>query len=196
MRTLVFATSNPHKVDEVKNIIGPRLRILSIHDIGKSDFDLPETANTLEGNAVQKAMTLYQATERDCFAEDTGLEVDALGGDPGVYTARYAGPEANADLNIQKLLANLQGSDQRTARFRTVFALIIQKALYVFEGVVDGTIAHRPSGTGGFGYDPVFIPKDFQNTFAELPADVKNALSHRSKATEQLMAFLKSISYL
>lgn len=196
MRTLVFATSNPHKVDEVKNIIGHRLRILSMHDIGKSSYELPETADTLEGNAVQKAMTLYQATEQDCFAEDTGLEVDALGGDPGVYTARYGGPEANADLNIQKLLDNLQGSDKRTARFRTVFALIMQKALYLFEGSVEGTIAMRPSGTGGFGYDPVFIPKGYQITFAELPTEVKNILSHRSKATEQLLAFLKSISYL
>jgi XTP/dITP diphosphohydrolase len=191
-RSLIFATSSTHKISEVQAIAGDRLDILSLTDVGYENLILEETTDTFHGNAQQKAQTLYDLIGQDCFAEDTGLEVDALNGAPGVYTARYSGSEGDPSKNINKLLRELTGITHRTARFRTVIALIINRALYLFEGSVEGTIAESPSGSGGFGYDPVFIPAGYTQTFAELSPEVKNALSHRSQAVHKMLAFLIS----
>ncbi|HLF64924.1 MAG TPA: RdgB/HAM1 family non-canonical purine NTP pyrophosphatase [Saprospiraceae bacterium] len=196
MHTLIFATTNTHKVAEVKEIAEAQLRILSLKDAGYSNLILEETAGTLRGNAQQKAQTLYDLTCEDCFAEDTGLEVDALHGAPGIYTARYAGAEGDPVKNVQKLLDEMSGVTVRTARFRTVIALIVQKAMYFFEGTVEGRIAEQPRGTGGFGYDPVFIPDGYDQTFAELVPEIKNNLSHRSQAVWKMIVFLKSDIYI
>lgn len=194
-RTLIFATTNAHKVSEVQEIAGIHLQVLSLKDAGCDKIVLEETADTLQGNARQKAQTLFDMTDHDCFAEDTGLEVDALGGAPGVYTARYAGIENDAVKNINKLLHEISTASTRTARFRTVIALILQKAMYFFEGTVEGEIAENPRGQGGFGYDPVFIPTGYTQTFAELPSEVKNTLSHRSQAVRKMLIFLKSMTH-
>jgi len=188
--SLIFATGNNHKLEEARGIAGPHLDILSLRDAGVGDVVLEETGDTIMANAIQKALALYEMTKQDCFAEDTGLEVEALGGAPGVRTARYAGPEANASKNMAKLLKELSGNSDRCARFRTVIALVQQRALYCFEGIVDGKIAEAESGVGGFGYDPLFIPDGYEETFAQLPAEVKNSISHRSRALHQMMQFL------
>jgi XTP/dITP diphosphohydrolase len=191
MRSVVFATANPHKVREVNELLGDRFEIRSLEDIGCTE-DIPETQDTVKGNALQKARYLKQHYGYDCFAEDTGLEIDALDGAPGVYTARYAGPQRDPEDNMRKVLEELADTSMRSARFRTVIALILEGKEYLFEGIAEGTIADAPSGTKGFGYDPIFIPEGYDQTFAEMDADEKNAISHRGKAVYQLADFLKN----
>lgn len=191
MKQLVFATSNRHKVSEITLLTGEKLDILSLEDINWTK-PLPEPHETLEDNAIEKARTLADALEVDCFAEDTGLEVDALSGRPGVFSARYAGDNADARDNMNKLLAELKDIDNRSARFRTVIALVLDGATYCFEGHIDGHIANEPSGTGGFGYDPLFMPEGYEQTFGELGPEVKSRISHRSVAAEKFVSFLDS----
>jgi XTP/dITP diphosphohydrolase len=188
-KKLVFATGNPHKVSEVRKIIGDRYEILSLEDIGCVE-DIPETAPDLAGNALLKAQFVLEHFGLDCFAEDTGLEVIALNGAPGVYSARYAGPGRSAAENTALLLHNLKGVPNREAQFRTVIALLMKGKTHFFEGKVEGVIAPAASGEGGFGYDPVFVPNGFSCTFAEMGPEAKNAISHRGKAVEQLLQFL------
>ncbi len=189
MKRLVFATANEHKVEEVNQLLNGQFEIASLKSIG-FEGELPETQDTIRGNAIQKAQALHDALGVDCFAEDTGLEVDALGGAPGVHSARYAGEPRSDARNIELLLKNLQGASNRTARFRTVIALILDGQLHLFEGVAEGNILEAPRGTGGFGYDPVFLPEGSQKTFAEMDSSEKNAISHRGKAVRQLIDFL------
>lgn len=187
---LVFATNNAHKLSEIRAIFGDTLHILSLADIDCHD-DIPETANTLEGNALIKARWVKERYGYDCFADDTGLEVEALNGAPGVHTARYAYPDRHdPEANTQKLLAALEGATNRAAQFRTAIALILNGEEHVFEGVVRGEIATEKRGTEGFGYDPVFIPEDTGRTFAELGTDVKNKISHRARAVAKLVEYL------
>lgn len=187
---LVFATNNAHKLSEIRAIFGDTLHILSLADIDCHD-DIPETANTLEGNALIKARWVKERYGYDCFADDTGLEVEALNGAPGVHTARYAYPDRHdPEANTQKLLAALKGSTNRAAQFRTAIALILNGEEHVFEGVVRGEIATEKRGTEGFGYDPVFIPEETGRTFAELGTDVKNKISHRARAVAKLVEYL------
>lgn len=192
MKKLVFATNNPHKLEEIRAILGSKLEILSLADIG-CDADIPETAETLEGNALIKAHYVYDNYKLDCFADDTGLEVDALHGLPGVHTARYAYPDRHdPEANMVKLLEALRENNDRNARFRTVIALIEKGKEHLFEGVVEGVIACEKSGTQGFGYDPVFIPEGNSKTFAELGEDIKNTISHRARAVQKLAEYLAS----
>lgn len=187
---MVFATNNAHKLSEFRAIFGDTLHILSLADIDCHD-DIPETANTLEGNALIKARWVKERYGYDCFADDTGLEVEALNGAPGVHTARYAYPDRHdPEANTQKLLAALKGATNRAAQFRTAIALILNGEEHVFEGVVRGEIATEKRGTEGFGYDPVFIPEDTGRTFAELGTDVKNKISHRARAVAKLVEYL------
>lgn len=190
MRTLVFATQNAHKVAEVQAFLGDRYQFLGLTEIGCTE-ELAETQPTLEGNALQKARYVYENYHQDCFSEDTGLEVTALNGEPGVYTARYAGPQRRAEDNMALLLQNLADKSDRSARFRTVIALIMDGREYLFEGIVEGTIAEEARGTAGFGYDPVFIPQGFERTFAEMTGAEKNDISHRARAIKKLYDFLK-----
>ena len=187
---LVFATNNKHKLEEVRAILGNRIEVLSLNDIDCHD-DIPETADTLEGNALIKARYIYEKFGVDCFADDTGLEVEALGGEPGVYSARYAGEECNSEANMQKLLQNLTGKNNRNAQFRTVIALIIKGEEKLFNGIVKGTISGEKMGNAGFGYDPIFIPEGFSESFAQMASDMKNSISHRYRATEELSNYLK-----
>lgn len=192
MKKLVFATNNPHKLEEIRAILGSKLEILSLADIG-CDANIPETAETLEGNALIKAHYVYDNYKLDCFADDTGLEVDALHGLPGVHTARYAYPDRHdPEANMIKLLEALRENNDRNARFRTVIALIEKGKEHLFEGVVEGVIAREKSGTQGFGYDPVFIPEGNSKTFAELGEDIKNTISHRARAVQKLAEYLAS----
>ena len=192
MKKLVFATNNPHKLEEIRAILGSKLEILSLGDIG-CDADIAETAETLEGNALIKAHYVYDNYKLDCFADDTGLEVDALHGLPGVHTARYAYPDRHdPEANMIKLLEALRENNDRNARFRTVIALIEKGKEHLFEGVVEGVIAREKSGTQGFGYDPVFIPEGNSKTFAELGEDIKNTISHRARAVQKLAEYLAS----
>ena len=190
MKKFVFATNNAHKLKEVAAIVGHQIELLSLEDIGCHD-DIPETSDTLEGNALQKAKYVYERYHIDCFADDTGLEVEALDGAPGVYSARYAGEGHNSEENIRKLLHELEGKDNRKARFRTVFALIINGKEHLFEGVVRGEIIRHRRGTSGFGYDPVFVPEGYTETFAEMGNEEKNKISHRAHAVQKLCAYLK-----
>lgn len=187
---LVFATNNKHKLQEVKDIVGNRVEILSLNDIDCHD-EIPETADTLQGNALIKARHIYEKYGMDCFADDTGLEVDVLGGEPGVYSARYAGDECDSEANMLKLLHNLTGKSNRKAQFRTVIALIINGEEILFNGIVKGTIPEEKMGNSGFGYDPIFIPEGFSESFAQMGSDMKNSISHRYRATEQLSNYLK-----
>ena len=187
---LVFATNNRHKLQEVRAIVGDRVEILSLSDIGCND-DIPETSDTLQGNALIKARYINEKYGVDCFADDTGLEVDALGGAPGVYSARYAGEECDSEANMQKLLHNLTGKSERSAQFRTVIALIINGDEKLFNGVVKGRISTEKLGDSGFGYDPIFIPEGFSESFAQMSAEQKNSISHRFRATEKLSNYLK-----
>jgi len=189
---LVFATHNAHKLVEIRNIIPERFELLGLNDIGCT-ADIPETADTLEGNADLKASFVYNNFGKDCFADDTGLEVEALNGKPGVYSARYAGEDGNAERNIKKLLSELQGQQNRKARFRTVISLIIKGKIIHFEGIVDGFIIQNRRGNAGFGYDPVFLPDGHDQTFAEMDLDLKNNISHRAKATRKLIEYLQEI---
>lgn len=189
---IVFATNNQHKLSEIRQILGDRVEVLSLQDIG-CDVDIPETGTTLEENALQKAQYIYDHYHLDVFADDTGLEVDALDGAPGVYSARYAGGEGHdSEANMTKLLKELNGIDNRKARFRTVIALIQQGEVHEFEGIVNGEIFRERRGGEGFGYDPIFRPDGYDLTFAELGTDIKNQISHRSRATKKLCAFLQN----
>lgn len=190
MNKLVFATNNKYKLEEVKSVVADQFQILNLKDIDCRD-ELPETAETLEGNALMKAQFLYDKYGLNCFADDTGLEVEALGGRPGVYSARYAGAENDAQKNMDKLLGELQATINRKARFRTVVALIEQGKPTYFEGVVEGQITEQKSGNTGFGYDPIFIPNGYTQTFAELGDDIKNKISHRALAIQKLSEYLK-----
>lgn len=187
---LVFATNNRHKLDEVRAIVGDRVEVLSLNDIGCYD-DIPETADTLQGNALIKARYIHEKFGVDCFADDTGLEVEALDGAPGVYSARYAGEECDSEANMQKLLQNLKGKSNRNAQFRTVIALIIKGEEKLFNGIVKGTITEEKRGDSGFGYDPVFVPEGFSESFAQMSGDMKNSISHRYRATRELSNYLK-----
>lgn len=188
---LVFATNNQHKLREVQELLGNHFKVLSLSEIGV-DVDIPEDFDTLQENALQKAQYIYNRTGHSCFADDTGLEVDALNGEPGVYSARYAGESKSSKDNIKKLLANLEGVKNRNARFRTVIALIFDKQEYLFEGEVKGTIIDDEQGSDGFGYDPIFLPNGYNQTFAQMPLELKNRISHRGIAVLKLITFLKS----
>lgn len=191
MRKLIFATNNAHKLGEVQALLGDAFELVTLRQCGITE-DIPETADTLEGNALQKARFVYEKTGLDCFADDTGLEVDALGGAPGVHSARYATDGHDFAANNRLLLKNLEGVTDRTARFRTVIALIIDGVEYTFEGRVEGTIATSESGSEGFGYDPLFVPSGEIITFAQMSAEAKNAISHRGRAVAKLVNFLKN----
>lgn len=199
---IVFATNNQHKLQEIRDILGSEFEIVSLKDIG-CDVDIPETGNTLEENAMQKAQYVYDHYNLSCFADDTGLEVEALNGKPGVHSARYAeGTDHDSEANMAKLLRNLEGKDNRKARFRTVIALIQKqdvcpcgctsiKKVNRFEGIVDGSIATEKHGTAGFGYDPIFVPEGYDKSFAELGESIKNGISHRARAVAKLAEYLK-----
>ena len=188
---LIFATNNPHKVAEIQSAIGDQLKIISLKDAG-IEKEIPEPHETLRENALEKSRAIYLLTDgKDCFSEDTGLEVDALNGEPGVKSARYAGEPVSFPKNIDKLLANLDNADNRKARFRTVISLILNDREFFFEGVCEGRILKRRRGTGGFGYDPVFIPEGAGKSFAEMNAAEKNQYSHRRKAADKMVLFLK-----
>ncbi len=191
MKALVFATHNSHKASEINNLLGGLYEIRELDAIGITE-DIPENGDTLEANARQKARYVYDRTGLDVFADDTGLEVEALGGRPGVYTARYAGEECDSVKNMKKLLAELEGQSNRRARFRTVICLIIGGVEHLFEGIVNGTITNSFSGTEGFGYDPVFMPDGQNRTFAEMPLSEKNKISHRGLAVAKLVNFLQN----
>jgi XTP/dITP diphosphohydrolase len=189
MKKIVFATNNKHKLDEIRKISEEKLEILSLNDIN-CRTDIPETGTTLEENALIKARFVKDNFGYDCFADDTGLEVKALDGAPGVYSARYAGEDCRAEDNIRKLLTNLEGISDRRAAFRTVIALLIGDEQYFFEGAIHGKIIDEKRGESGFGYDPVFVPDGYEQTFAELGEDIKNNISHRAIATTKLIHFL------
>ncbi|MDD3107899.1 MAG: RdgB/HAM1 family non-canonical purine NTP pyrophosphatase [Alistipes sp.] len=186
---IVFATHNPHKLEEVQAVLGSAFTLVTPDQLGVTE-EIPEDQTTLEGNALQKARYLYRRCGTDCFADDTGLEVEALNGAPGVYSARYAGPEKRSADNIALLLERLHGKANRKARFRTVIALIFHGEEYLFEGKVEGQIIDVLQGSSGFGYDPVFVPDGYTTTFAQMSADQKNAISHRGRAVAALVAFL------
>lgn len=190
MKKLVIATNNAHKLEEIKAILGNEFELLSLKDI-HCDVDIPENSDTLEGNASQKSHYVYDNYGLDCFADDTGLEVEALGGAPGVHTARYATEGHDTDANTRKLLHELEGVKNRKARFRTIVSLIENGVEHQFEGIVNGEITEYKKGEKGFGYDPVFIPEGYTETFAELGVDVKNQVSHRSRAIAKLCEYLK-----
>ena len=208
MNKIVFATNNKHKLEEIRSILGDDFEVLSLSDIGCHE-DIPETSDTLEGNAMQKAQYVFDKYGYDCFADDTGLEVDALGGEPGIYSARYAALDGDdsishdSEANMTKLLRKLEGVENRKARFRTVIALITTKdnspsligregvGLLLFEGIVNGSIIRERRGGEGFGYDPIFQPEGYDKTFAELGSEIKNHISHRARAVEKLAHYLK-----
>ena len=187
---LVFATHNKNKFIEVNALLPSYIDLLNLDDIGCFD-EIPETAETIAENAMLKADYVRLHYREDCFADDTGLEVSSLNNEPGVYSARYAGPGKDAAANTRKLLSKLKGSDDRSARFKTVIALRMKNQQILFEGICDGTIAEEPRGKGGFGYDPVFIPDGYNETFAEMPLSLKSEIGHRGKAMRQLIAYLK-----
>ena len=189
---LVFATNNKHKLQEVRDIIGSVVEILSLADINCND-DIPETADTLDGNALIKARYIYGKYNVNCFADDTGLEVDALDGAPGVYSARYAGDGHDSEANMRKLLENLTGKNNRDAQFRTVIALIIDGEEKLFNGIVKGRITEEKRGDSGFGYDPIFVPEGYSESFAQMDSSTKNSISHRYRATKQLSDYLKEL---
>ena len=189
---IVFATHNRHKSEEACQILGPRWTLRNLHDLGQTE-EIPETADTLQGNALQKAQFVYDKYHLSCFADDTGLEVEALNGAPGVYSARYAGEHCSFADNVNKLLHEMQGKTNRRACFKTVVALILDGEAHFFEGRVDGTIIESPRGGGGFGYGPVFVPDGFSETFAEMSAEQKNKISHRGRAMAKLIEFLQNI---
>ena len=189
-KKLVVATNNAHKLEEISAILGTEMELLSLKDI-QCEADIPETADTLEGNARQKARYIYDNYQMDCFADDTGLEVESLNGAPGVFSARYAGEGHDSEANMQKLLHELEGKENRKAQFRTAICLIMEGKEYLFEGIVKGEIIEEKRGGAGFGYDPIFVPEGFDKTFAELGNDIKNTISHRALAVEKLCRFLK-----
>lgn len=187
---LVFASSNKNKIFELQSMLPKTITIISLESIGCIE-DIPETSDTIEGNAIQKANYITEKYGCDCFADDTGLEVDSLNGAPGVYSARYAGEQRNVDDNMTKLLDALLDKENRKAQFKTVIALNLNGKQYLFTGIAGGEITLKKTGSQGFGYDPIFQPDGYQETFAELSLDIKNKISHRGKATQQLIYFLK-----
>jgi XTP/dITP diphosphohydrolase len=186
---LVFATNNQHKLQELQAILGNEFKLLSLKDIGCIE-EIPEEQETLEGNANQKAAFVFNKYGYNCFADDTGLEIEALNGDPGVYSARYAGEEKSAEANMKKVLKKLAKINNRKARFRTVISLIIEGKENQFEGIVNGTILNEKRGGSGFGYDPIFEPEGFTESFAEMELTEKNKISHRGRAVQKLVGFL------
>ena len=188
---LVFASNNKNKIAEIQSILNGSIQLLSLEEIGCHE-DIPETAATIEGNAILKADYVTQNYGYDCFADDTGLEVTALNGEPGVYSARYAGEQKNADDNMNKLLDALSDKSDRSAQFKTVIALNLNGKQHLFTGIAKGNITLNKSGNGGFGYDPIFQPENYNETFAELPLEIKNKIGHRGKATQQLIDFLNT----
>ena len=189
---LIFATNNKHKIEEIRSALPKGYSVITLNEAG-IDIDIPEPHQTLEENAAEKARTIYQITQTNCFSEDTGLEVFALNKEPGVHSARYAGEEKSYEKNNDKLLSKLEGADDRTARFRTVICLILDGSEHYFEGICEGEIIYAPAGTAGFGYDPLFIPAGAGKTFAQMSLEEKNQLSHRRKALDLLVAFLNKI---
>ncbi|MDN3674006.1 non-canonical purine NTP diphosphatase [Flavobacterium branchiarum] len=189
---LVFASNNQNKILEIQSILNGSIKVLSLEDIGCHE-DIPETADTIEGNAILKADYVTKKYGYDCFADDTGLEINALNGEPGVYSARYAGEQRNSDDNMNKVLSALSDASDRNANFKTVIALNLNGKQHLFTGIANGKITHDKKGSQGFGYDPIFQPEGYQETFAELPLNIKNEISHRAKATQQLIDFLNII---
>ena len=192
MISLVFVTNNQHKLREMREITGNAINIKSLSEIG-IDADIPESTGTIEGNARQKARFIYEKTGMDCFADDTGLEIAALDGRPGVHSARYAGEGYNFAENIKKVMEEMRGVEDRHACFRCAICLIYKGNEYIFEGRVDGEITQNPIGSGGFGYDPVFMPGKQSQTFAEMPPYLKNGLSHRGRAVQKMLQFLSQL---
>jgi XTP/dITP diphosphohydrolase len=189
LHNIIFATNNQNKVEEVRAVLGKLFNIITLKEAG-IDIDIPEPHDTLEANATEKSKTIFEITKQNCFSEDTGLEVEALNGEPGVKSARYAGEDRSFDDNIEKLLNKLQSEENKTARFRTVISLLLDGKEYFFEGICNGKIISERKGNNGFGYDPVFIPDGADKTFAEMDMDGKNKFSHRKKAMEKLINFL------
>lgn len=191
MKKIIFATNNKHKLKEVEEIFGKKVGIISLTDIGCTE-DIPETSDTLEGNAALKVQYVFDKFHMDCFADDTGLEIEALSGKPGVYSARYAGEPSNSQNNIRKVLHEMEGVSNRKAQFRTVIAFSEGGIIHYFEGVIKGQIAHEPRGNAGFGYDPIFIPENHTESFAELNPEIKNSISHRARAVKEFTTYLLS----
>jgi len=199
MIQLVFATNNQHKIKEIRKVLGDlnfsdttdKIEILSLDDIQCRE-DIPETQETIEGNASQKSFYIFDYYKHNCFADDTGLEVEVLNGRPGVYSARYAGPEKDPDKNMDKVLEELDSKSNRKARFKTVISLIIEGKEYLFEGIVNGVILNDKRGEMGFGYDPIFLPDGYDQTFAEMDLQTKNGISHRARAVEGMVEFLRN----
>lgn len=189
---LIFATNNKHKLSEINHILSNKIELLSLNEIGFNE-EIPETQPTIHGNAAQKAHYIYDRLNINCFADDTGLEVEALDGRPGVYSARYAGEKATYQENVIKLLGEMKDKTNRKARFVTVICLIIEGKEYFFEGIVNGSILKQQRGNNGFGYDPVFVPDGFDKTYAELDFDIKNKISHRALSTQKLIYFLNKL---
>ena len=190
---IVFATNNPNKLKEIQSLIPKEIEIISLKEIGCNE-DIPETGDTLEANAFQKAHYIKDNFNYDCFADDTGLEIDELNGDPGVYSARYAGPERNANANMNKVLNELKGKKNRKAQFRTAIALILKGEEHLFEGKVEGYISKDKQGNEGFGYDPIFIPENNIRSFAQMSMQEKGAISHRGRAVKKLVTYLNNLS--
>ena len=192
MHTIIFATNNEHKIKEIQSLVGSDFTIITLEQAG-IDIDIPEPHDTLQENAYEKAITIEKITKQNCFSEDTGLEIEALNGEPGVKSARYAGGDRNFQANIDKVLEKLNGSTHRKAQFRTVICLLWNKEVFYFEGICKGRIAETMHGAEGFGYDPIFIPEGASKSFAEMTMEEKNKFSHRQKAVTQLFTFLHSI---
>ena len=189
---LVFATNNKHKLRELQQLLGNKIQLLSLADINCSE-DIPETKPTIEGNASQKSFYIYKKYGVNCFADDTGLEIEALNGAPGVFSARYAGEEKNDEENIEKVLSELSNSENRNARFKTIISLVINGKETLFEGIINGTILQEKRGNRGFGYDPVFLPNGYNKPFAEMLPEIKNEISHRGIAVNKLVEFLRTV---
>ena len=192
MHTIIFATNNEHKIKEIQSLVGSDFTIITLEQAG-IDIDIPEPHDTLQENAYEKAITIENMTQQNCFSEDTGLEIEALNGEPGVKSARYADENRNFQANIDKVLEKLEGITNRKAQFRTVICLLWNKEVFYFEGICKGTIAETMHGAEGFGYDPIFIPEGSNKSFAEMTMEEKNIYSHRQKAVTQLFRFLHSI---
>ena len=194
MLKIIFATQNPNKLQEIKTMLPDGIELKGLEHLGLNE-DIPETQETLEGNALQKARFIYERFKVNCFADDTGLEVEALNGKPGVYSARYAGEEKDSHANMNKLLNDLKNVENRRAQFRTVIALIIEGEELLFNGIAEGEIINEKRGQEGFGYDPIFVPRGYKETFAQMPLQEKNRISHRYKATKMLAEYLMSLNY-
>ncbi len=190
---IVFATNNPNKLKEIQTLIPKEIEIISLKEIGCTE-DIPETGDTLEANAFQKVHYIKENYNYDCFADDTGLEIDALNGAPGVYSARYAGPEKSAEANIEKILNELQGKENRSAKFRTAIALTLNNEEHLFEGEINGHISKVKQGNEGFGYDPIFMPENEKRSFAQMSMEEKGTISHRGRAVKKLVAYLNNLS--